>query len=60
MEKFDQYISDNSVYTILDTGSSTLAISALYFEDLIEKIFEYVGSKNYEFSNGIIASQCDY
>ena len=33
----------NGFYSILDTGSTTIMISILYFESLINNLFKYAG-----------------
>ena len=34
---------NNSLYSIIDTGSSALMISSIYYEDLIIQLFDYAG-----------------
>ena len=38
---------ENKLYSIFDTGTSSINFSALYFDDFIEKIFDYVGGDDY-------------
>ena len=35
------FVQDNSIYAIIDTGSTALMISALYYEALVYAIFDY-------------------
>ena len=46
-DEFGDFVVDNSLFTIIDTGSSAINFSLLYFEDFILKIFEYVGERNF-------------
>jgi len=38
--QFDLTIKDNSVFTIIDSGSNAIYFSALYYEGFILKIFD--------------------
>ena len=49
---------DNSLYTLFDTGTATINFSALYFDDFIERIFEYVGGNDYEVIQGYVVTKC--
>ena len=53
---------NNELYTILDTGTSYIHISALYFEDFINMFFEVHGIDSDKFSayNSIVTSECMY
>lgn len=42
-DEYPIYQENNSLYSIIDTGSSALMISSLYYEDLMIQIFEYAG-----------------
>lgn len=42
-------VKQNSMYSVVDTGSSAINFSSLYFEDLIYKIYEKVGGNEYQF-----------
>ena len=37
----DNIFKDSSFYSIIDTGSTALVISILYYESLIRNLFEY-------------------
>ena len=49
---------DNAFYSIIDTGSSAINFSSLYFQDFIEKIFDYMGESQFSFQQGVITSPC--
>ena len=49
IEKHPDLVVNNAMYTIIDTGSSTLIVSNYYFEDLIRLIFDKVGDDEYKF-----------
>ena len=49
---------NNELYTIFDTGTSSINFSALYFDHFIEEIFEYVGGDDYEVIQGYVVSKC--
>ena len=42
---------DNAFYSIIDTGSTAIMISALYFEDYLTKIMEKVPDVNWTLAN---------
>ena len=46
----------SDVYSFFDTGLAGILISTYYFDDLITKIFRYVGDDNYKFVEGFIFS----
>jgi len=58
LPEYENYVVDNSLYTIFDSGSSAINFSTLYFEDFIKKIYEYLGGGNYKISNGVVQTQC--
>ena len=37
------FISNSSVYTVIDSGTRVLNISRIYYESLIRSIFDYAG-----------------
>ena len=41
--EYPVYQENNSLYSIIDTGSSAIMISSLYYEDLIIQLFDYAG-----------------
>ena len=58
----DEYTTINNqggLYSIIDTGSTALMISALYYESLINKIFDAVPDTEWEFDSGIVLTECD-
>ena len=58
LDAYPEYVVDNKLYSILDTGSSAINFSSLYFEDYIAKIYEYIGTTAYDYTDGIVTSQC--
>lgn len=42
-DEYGVYLVDSSMYSIFDSGISTLNISTLFFESLIENMFNYAG-----------------
>lgn len=46
------------MFSVIDTGSSAINFSTLYYEDFINKIFEKVGGTEYQFEQGLIVTQC--
>ena len=50
---------DGEVYTIFDTASSDMHISALWFDDLVYQIMNEVGIDDYEVTEGEVFSRCD-
>ena len=51
---------DGDFYSIIDTGSTALVISVLYFESLIEKMFEYAKVTDWQYDQGIVITKCRY
>ena len=50
---------DNTFYTIVDTGSTALMISDIYYESLIEKIMDEVPTRvEWEFRNDFVYTEC--
>jgi len=50
---------DNMFYTIVDTGSTALMISDIYYESLIEKIMDEVPTRvEWEFRNDFVYTEC--
>lgn len=50
---------DNSIYSILETGSFGIMISALYFESFIVKILDTVPEVGWLFEDGLLWVECD-
>ena len=44
-----EVFKDNALYSIIDTGSTALVISVVWYEDLIRKIFAYAGIDDWEY-----------
>jgi hypothetical protein len=49
LEGYTTWQADNSFYSIIDTGSTALVISSIYFESLITEIFARVPNANWQF-----------
>ena len=50
---------DNTFYTIVETGSTALMISDIYYESLIEKIMEKVPARvEWEFRDDFVYTEC--
>ena len=47
------------MYTIVDTGSTAILISALYFESLLEEIFSYAGISDWQLEDGYVYTRCE-
>lgn len=56
--EYGTFVQDNSIYSIIDTGSTALMISALYFESLVYAIFNYAGIDDWSFSQGAVECSC--
>ena len=52
--------ANNGLYTIFDTGSSEIYISALYYEDFINMFFSVhnVDKRDFEARNKTVSSTC--
>ena len=55
---YPEWVVDNAMYTIIDTGSSALIVSHYYFEDLIKRIYDYVGDDEYMITKGYVYTRC--
>ena len=51
-------MKDHGIYTIIDTGSSAIFYSALYYEAFIRKLFKYVGGETWAMKEGAINTRC--
>ena len=49
---------DQAFYSVIDTGSSVLWISALYYEDMILKMMEKVPEVEWQFEDGLVVAPC--
>ena len=54
------FIEGTSIYSIIDTGSTALMISALYYESLIKNLFAEAGIDDWEFTQGVVTTKCTY
>ena len=50
----------NSFYSIIDTGSTALVISVMYYESLIQNIFDYAKITDWSYQGGIVVTRCTY
>lgn len=50
----------NSLYSIIDTGSTALVISSLYYEDLIFQMFAHAGIEDWQYTQGVVETKCTY
>ena len=46
------------MYTLFDTGSSALVVSHYFFEDIIKRIYKYIGDDEYKFTEGYVFTRC--
>lgn len=50
---------NNSLYSILDTGATSIMISSLYYESFIHELFDRTpGSIEWEFRDGLVYTEC--
>lgn len=49
---------DNTFYSIIDTGSTALMISSLYYEAYIQQIMARVPDVFWEYKNNLIYTDC--
>lgn len=47
-------VKNRSIYSMLDSGSTAIYFSELYFEDFIRTLFDYVGSDDFKMVDGIV------
>ena len=52
------FVENNSIYAIIDTGSTALMISAIYYEALVYAIFEEAGDDDWNFTQGVVECSC--
>ena len=50
---------NQAFYSVIDTGSTALMISALYYEDLIVKMMDKAPSVSWSFQDGLVFTPCD-
>ena len=58
-EAYSNTIRQNAVYSVIDTGSSAMMISSVYYESLILKLFERLPDVQWSFSRGAVITSCD-
>jgi len=59
-DSFPNFVQDNSIYSIIDTGSTALVISKLYYESLIRNLFEEAGIDDWQYTQGVVLTRCWY
>lgn len=52
------YVKGGEVYTIFDSGSSSIAVPDPLFDPFIREIFTIAGISSYDLSNGLIITEC--
>lgn len=50
---------DNALYSIIDTGSTALVISVLYYEALINELFKSSGVTKWTYTQGAVFTPCE-
>ena len=50
---------DQAFYSVIDTGSTALLISALYYESLVLKMMDKVSNVEWSFQDGLVFTPCD-
>ena len=50
---------DNSIYSIIDSGASTIMISTLYYENFIKRIMDRVSGVEWSYQEGYVYTPCD-
>ena len=58
IETYSETVVDNAIYSFFDTGLTHLMISFLYYDTLIEKIFDYTGGIEHTIMHGHIVIDC--
>jgi len=48
-EDYPMFVEGNTVYSIIDTGSTAIMITALYYESLIVNLFAEAGIDDWSF-----------
>lgn len=56
---YKQTIKNNGIYSVVDTGSTAMMISSIYFESLIENIVAAVPGVKWSFQQGAVFTECD-
>ena len=46
------------MYSIIDSGATSLNISVLYFESIIQNMFDYAGVTDWEYLDGSVYTYC--
>lgn len=60
LDDFPGYIDKNAIFSVLDTGSSAINFSSLYFNDFIAKLFAYMEVNTWQVEDGIIFTKCSH
>ena len=61
-ENYGEYaatVIDNSIYSIIDSGASTIMISTLYYENFIKRIMDRVSGVEWSYQEGYVYTPCD-
>ena len=61
LKDYDTSRPDNSLYSILDSGSPTIMISSLFYDSLISEIFDRIPGARWTYvaEEGIILTDCN-
>ena len=60
IDDFDLEIRDGSIYSIFDSGSTSLMISKLYYGSLINEIFARMGNITWKYTSDFrVVTECD-
>lgn len=54
----EETVSDNSIYSMFDTGASQIIIPENYFPAFLEQLFGAMADKEYELKDGYVVSKC--
>jgi len=52
--------SGNALYSIIDTGSTALVISVVWYESLIRNLFEEAKIDDWRYEQGVVLTKCTY
>lgn len=53
-----EIVTDNSIYSMFDTGSSQIIIPQHYFAAFLEELYSQMEDKEYELADGYVVSKC--
>ena len=51
-------VVDNSIYSIIDSGATTIMISTLYYESFIKRIMDRVPGVEWSYQEGYVYTPC--